>query len=157
MHADTEQLQNIAINNFLKLRELAARLPGPAGPWLFEAIDSYINQPIEGQKPFDYFLGLSGRPGQRLAVNKIRLKTRDFHLLAAAKWLQQKHGCSLWSACGLLAEAIKRFRSSTLVRLNNGSREVNDLLEQHLLDAFRTDMYISTNQHTLYRIAEAVP
>lgn len=154
LFAHDRRLQNQPLVNLLKVRAVAARMPDPEWRWLLAGINDYLRQPSCGKKSFDHFLGLSGNTGQCLAYTRIRQEIRDCHLQAAAQWLQQEHRCSSWQACGLLADAITRFRL-LYKRLQNSGRAVADPLERHLFDAFQTGRVIPDSQVSLDRIVKS--
>lgn len=148
-----------SINDLLKISGLSSVSPEPTMQRLHAAIENYCRQPLGTDitpKSLDYFLGLSGKPGQSLATTQIRYKTRDVELLAAMQILQQAYGCETRPACSLLGKEIKKYSPGNLEKLRSGQRKIENPLEQHIFDAFETRLPVSSNAVSLFRIVSSI-
>lgn len=147
------------INDLLRLWDLSTGSDDPAMQRFHLAIKNYCEQPLGTDitpKPIDYFLGLSGKHGQSWAVTQVRYKMRDFALKSAVKDIQQVHCCELRRACTQLGKEIKKFSPGILEKLRSGQRKINNELEQHIFSAFETNLPVSSNAVSLYRIVTSL-
>jgi hypothetical protein len=148
-----EKDQAQGVSSCLRLLDWAAKSNDPEGQLLYAALLQRIKQPVGDKKTLEHALGLASTgQGHVSAFTKVKTELRNRYLSRAVKHLEQQHNCSIWAACGLLAETMQTFRAIKFKRIQAGSRGIYDGLEQHLFDVFMIDDRPPTTQSYLYEI-----